>query len=106
MKTKSPIERFFGDTYPLARHLVQLTAVFALLLLCIFIARTLVPLLFPPGEYLTRLLHIVDTYASLLGIVGYTIWLTLDMVSLLIERVWKNKKKNGEVPDAKVDKRK
>jgi len=99
---KNIVERFFGDTYPLARHLVQLTAIFILLLVCIYIARTIVPILFPPGEYLTKLLHVVDTYAALLGIVGYVIWLTLDMIFLLLARARKGVEE-GAKRDAKVD---
>jgi small-conductance mechanosensitive channel len=104
MASKNAIERFLGDTYPLARHLVQLTAVFVLLLLCIFIARSLVPLLFPPSEYLTQLLHLVDNYAALLGIVGYTVWLTLDMFFLILEH---GRKAIGQraTKDAEVDER-
>ena len=104
MKLKDAIERFFGDTYPLVRHLVQLTAVFVLLLLCIFIARSLVPLMYPPSEYLTQVLHLVDNYAALLGIVGYTVWLTLDMYSLILERGRKAKEQSAK-KDAKVDER-
>jgi len=96
METKNPIERFLGDTYPFARHLVQLTVIFVLLLICIYIARNLIPLLFPPGEYITKLLHLVDSYAALLGIVGYTVWLTLDMTFLIIERGKKVLKKEDK----------
>lgn len=103
MRAKNRIELILGDTYPLARHIVQLTAVFVLLLLSIYIVRSLIFLLFPPGEFLTQLLHGIDTYAALLGIIGYVVWLTLDMVSLIIGRGKKAMKKGG-AKNAKVDK--
>ena len=77
------LERLFGDYFPLVRHLVQVTAVFIVLLLCIAVARRAVPFLFPPTEYVSLLLHLVDGYAALLGIVGYTVWVGLDMFALL-----------------------
>jgi hypothetical protein len=81
------IRSFFGDSYPLVEHIVQMTAVFIVMLGCLFIARKLVPLMFPPGEFLAAVLHAVDTYAALLGTVGYAVWLTLEMFSIVVRRI-------------------
>jgi len=60
-----------------------------MLLLCLFVARHAVPLLFSPSETLAKVLYVIDGYAALLGIVGYAIWITLDMIAVLIERAKK-----------------
>lgn len=91
MAKRSTIQRFFGRTYPLVEHVVQLTAVFAVILLCLFVARQLIPLLFPPGQYLSKMLHVVDLYAATLGTIGYVVWLTLDMYALLLRRIREEK---------------
>ena len=83
----SAVKAFFGNAWPLVEHVVQMTAVFVVILACLFVARKVVPLLFPPGEFLSATLHAVDTYAALLGTIGYTVWLTLDMFGLLMRRV-------------------
>jgi hypothetical protein len=76
----------FGSTYPLAKHLAEITAMFVMLLLCLFIVRHAIPFFFSTSEDLGRVLHIIDTYASLLGIIGYSIWVTLDFLAILIHR--------------------
>lgn len=81
------LQRLFGGYYALVRHTFQTTLVFLVLLGCFFVARSAVPMLFPPGEFLGRLLHLVDVYAALLGTVGYFVWLSLDMFFLLRQRV-------------------
>lgn len=82
----NPIEKLLGDAYPFARHIFQMTFLFTIILGCIWIARSLVPLLFPPGQFLNDFLHLVDSFASILGIVGYVVWLGLDLFFLLKER--------------------
>jgi len=83
---RSFLRRLLGDSYPLAKHFAEITVLFLILLLCLFILRHTIPWLFPPGEKLTKVLHIVDAYAALLGTVGYGIWITLDMLAVLFER--------------------
>ena len=82
-------KRIFGSTYPLAKHFTELTALFLAILLCLFVVRHAIPMFFPPSESLGRVLQIIDAYAALLGIVGYTIWVTLDITIILIERAKK-----------------
>ncbi len=81
-----PVARIFGDASSVARHLLQMTLVFMLLLACIYIPRILVVLLFSPGEYLRELLALVDTYAVLVGTIGYVTWMGIDMFFLLTQR--------------------
>jgi len=86
-RSLASIKGFFGHAYPLVEHVVQMTAVFVVILICLFTARKVVPVLFPPGEFLSVVLHAVDTYAALLGTVGYVVWLTLEMYSIVIRRL-------------------
>ncbi len=87
MTTWEPrLKRLFGSTYPLARHLAEITLLFLVLLVCLFVVRHAVPRFFAPSETLGRVLHVVDAYAALLGIVGYAIWITLDMVAIVVQR--------------------
>ena len=79
----------FGDYLDLVVHIVRSTLVFIIVLGCIFIARLVVPKLFPPGDYTSKALHLVDSYATLLGTVGYVVWISLDMFSLIRERIRK-----------------
>ncbi len=60
MRLESLIDRIFDTTYPLARHPYNLTAVLILLLLCIYVARSLALLMFPRSERLPQLLYLVD----------------------------------------------
>ncbi len=78
--------RILGEASSLASHLLQMTLVFMLLLACIYILRILVVLLFSPGEYLRELLALADTYAVLLGTIGYVTWMGIDMFFLLTQR--------------------
>ena len=79
-------KRFLGGGYPLAKHFAETTALFVVLLVCLFIVRHTIPLLFPPSETLSSVLQVIDAYAALLGIVGYGIWITLDMATVLFQR--------------------
>jgi hypothetical protein len=86
----------FGDYYNLVVHIVRSTLVFIIVLGCIFVARLIVPKLFPPGDYTSKALHLVDSYATLLGTVGYVVWLSLDMFSLVRERIKGNKQEHQD----------
>ena len=89
----------FGSYLNLVVHVARSTLVFMIVLACIFIARKLVPRLFPPADYPSEALHLVDSYAALLGTVGYVVWLSLDMYFLFKERLLKSQEKeerNGE----------
>jgi len=86
----------FGDYLDLVVHIVRSTLVFVIVLGCIFVARLMVPRLFPPGDYTSKALHLVDSYATLLGTVGYVVWLSLDMFSLLRSRIKKGNKHQGD----------
>ncbi len=81
----------FGDYLDLVVHLLRATLVFIIVLGCIFVARLVVPRLFPPGDYISTVLHLVDSYAALLGTVGYVVWISLDMYFLLRERLVRKK---------------
>ena len=87
------LKTIFGDYLHLVVHVVRSTLVFIIVLGCIFIARLIVPKLFPPGDYTSKALHLVDSYAALLGTVGYVVWISLDMYFLLKERVLKSQQK-------------
>ncbi len=80
-----------GDYFDLVIHVLRATAVFIIVLGCIYVARTTVPKLFPPGDYLSQLLHLADSYAALLGTVGYVVWISLDMYLLLRERLLRSR---------------
>ncbi len=86
------LKTIFGDYANFVVHIVRSTLVFIIVLGCIFIARLIVPKLFPPGDYTSKALHLVDSYAALLGTVGYVVWLSLDMYFLIRERVTKRNK--------------
>jgi hypothetical protein len=81
-----PVARILGDASSLARHLLLMTSVFVLLLACIYVLRILVVLVFSPGEYLRELLALVDTYAVLVGTIGYVTRMSIDMFFLLKQR--------------------
>lgn len=83
---KKTARGLLGSSYPLAAHFVEITGLFIVLLGCIWVVRHLIPLLFPPGPFLADALHLGDTYAALLGIVGYVVWITLDMIFVLKQR--------------------
>lgn len=89
----------FGDYLNFVVHIVRSTLVFIIVLGCIFIARLIVPKLFPPGDYTSKALHLVDSYAALLGTVGYVVWLSLDMYFLIRERVTERNKQEGQNND-------
>lgn len=95
MENRGIFERFFGEKYPFARHLVQDTALFCLLLGCIYLMRQLVPLVFPPGETLSGILHLADSFAAILGTIGYAVWITLDLLFLILERAKKGLRRNS-----------
>lgn len=77
----------FGTYAEFVAHIVRATLVFIIVLGCIYAARTVVPKLFPPGDYTSAALHLVDSYAALLGTVGYVVWMSLDLFFLLKGRV-------------------
>jgi len=86
----------FGDYLDLVVHIVRSTLVFIIVLGCIFVARLIVPKLFPPGDYTSKALHLVDSYATLLGTVGYVVWISLDMLSLIRQRIKKKNEHQGD----------
>ncbi len=90
MGARDRIARLLGDAYSRARHLLQMTLLFVLLLACIYALRTLVVLMFPPGEYLRDLLDLVDTYAALAGTIGYVAWMSVDLFFLMKEQ-WRRR---------------
>lgn len=73
----------------MAKHIAEITALFLVILVCLFVVKTAIPWFFPPTEALGKVLRIVDAYAALLGIVGYAIWITLDIAVVLVERARK-----------------
>ncbi len=75
-----------GDAAVWACHLLRTTLLFLLLLGCIYFLRVLVVMVFAPGEYLRELLEVVDTYAVLLGTLGYITWMSVDAFFLMKER--------------------
>lgn len=86
MGGRDQIARVLEDAYPPVGHLLQMTLLFVVFLACIYFLRTLVVLMFPPGEYLRKLLELVDTYAALAGTVGYVAWMSIDTFFLMQER--------------------
>ena len=90
------LKAIFGDYLNFVVHIVRSTLVFIIVLGCIFIARLIVPKLFPPGDYTSKALHLVDSYATLLGTVGYVVWLSLDMFFLVRKRITKGSKRQHQ----------
>lgn len=78
--------RVLEGACPLAGHLLRMTLLFVVFLGCIYSLRTLVALMFPPGEYLGKLLELVDTYVALVGTIGYVAWMSIDTFFLMQER--------------------
>ena len=76
-----------GDYFALVVHVARSTLAFVILLLCFAIALHGVPLLFPPGELLGEILARVHVFAAMLGIIGYIVWLLLDVFFFYRERV-------------------
>lgn len=87
--SKRLFETIFGDYLGLVVHVARHTLVFIVILGFMFIARQIVPKLFPPGDYTSAALHLVDSYAALLGTFGYVVWLSLDMYFLFKDRIRK-----------------
>jgi hypothetical protein len=96
------LRALLGGYADLVVHVLQSTVVFIIILGCIYVARLIVPRLFPPGDYTSNVLHLVDSYATLLGTVGYVVWLSLDMFSLLRERLKKGGQKHNDERSAKT----
>jgi len=86
MGRESQIGRILGEAGYMLRHILRMTLVFVALLAAIYFLRTLAVLIFSPGEYLRKLLEVVDTYAVLVGTTGYVVWIGIDLVFLLKER--------------------
>lgn len=87
MATRRVLEGLFGEALPLVQVVFNDTMAFGVILACIYVPRRVVPILFPPGEFVTDLLHLVDAYAALLGIVGLLSWITLDMYDVFGRRL-------------------
>ena len=85
----------FGNYSIFIIQFFRTTAVFLIVLSCIFVVRRTVPVLFPPGDFLAKFLHLVDLYVALLGTVGYVIWITLDMYFMTRERLSTYRKDKG-----------
>jgi hypothetical protein len=83
----------FGPYGPLARHVFHSTATFLFILFCFVLVKTATEHLFPPNEYVTIALHLVDNYAGSLGLIGYIVWTSMDIVFLLRERFGLGSKK-------------
>ena len=81
------LKAVFGSYLDFVVHIIRATLVFIIVLGCIYVARSIVPKLFPPGDYTSHALHLVDSYAALLGTIGYVVWLSLDMFFLLRQRI-------------------
>jgi hypothetical protein len=76
----------FGPYGPLTRHVFHSTATFLFILFCFFLVKTATENMFPPNEYVTIVLHLVDNYAGSLGLIGYIVWTSMDIAFLLRER--------------------
>lgn len=63
MCLNNPLHIIFGYYYPLVVHVGRATAAYIVILGPIYLAKTIVPSLFPPGEYISLILHAVDAYA-------------------------------------------
>jgi hypothetical protein len=87
-------ECLFGHYAPLARHVFHSTLTFIFILVCFFCVKTVLSMLFPPTDYIATVLHIIDTYAGSLGLIGFIVWTSLDIALLLIARV-KHSDKTG-----------
>lgn len=80
---QSILVALFGQYLPLVRHIVQNTLMFLVLLICLFVVRSAIKLLFTESDFVVIVLHVVDAYAVLLGIIGFIVWTSLDMFLLL-----------------------
>jgi hypothetical protein len=88
------LDRLFGGSRPFAEHIFQMTVIYLLLLLCLWITRRWASLLFPVSEQgmVATFAHFVDAYAAILATIGYVVWLSVDMVFLFIDRLKERKK--------------
>lgn len=82
----------FGHYAPLARHVFHSTLTFIFILVCLFCVKAVITTLFPPADYVAIILHIIDTYAGSLGLIGFTIWTSFDIWVVLRERLRKGDK--------------
>ncbi len=57
---------------------------FILLLFCFFLVKTALSYMYPEDDFARKIVHLVDTYAGLLGVVGYLMWITLDMYTIVV----------------------
>jgi len=85
----------FGPYGPLARHVFHSTTTFLFILFCFFLVKTATENMFPPNEYVTIVLHFVDSYAGSLGLIGYIVWTSMDIAFLLRERFGPGGKKDS-----------
>jgi len=76
----------FGPYAPLARHVFHSTTTFLFILICIYLVKTATEFMFPPNQYVAIAIHVVDNYAGVLGLIGFIVWTTLDIIFLIRER--------------------
>lgn len=77
------LDTAFGDRLPLVRQFSQSTLMFLVLLGGVALVRHTIELLFDPSDFMGLVLRLVDAYATMLALVGYVIWISLDMWLLL-----------------------
>jgi len=89
------LRTILGEYFPLARQLFRSTVMYLIFLVCIYVVRRVAAALFPENDFTSNLLHLADAYSTLVGVVGFVVWITLDMY-LLVQQVRFNKTEDSK----------
>ena len=80
----------FGPYAPLARHIFHTATTYIFILFCLYVVKSVLEALFPLTDTAATVLHFIDNYAALLGLIGFVVWVTIDIASLLRHRFQTN----------------
>jgi hypothetical protein len=78
----------FGDMEPYARAAFHHTTTFIFVAFCVFCARRAIPIFFEETDEVAGYLHVIDTYGTLLLFAGFVVFLSLEIIFLVYDRMW------------------
>jgi hypothetical protein len=76
----------FGSFAPLAREIYHHAMTFIFIALTLYVVRHVIDYLFPPTLELSAIVHFLDLYGNLLGLIGFFVWMTLGAATVIIRR--------------------
>lgn len=77
----------FGSFAPLAREIYHHAMTFVFIAFSLFCVRYVVEHLFEPTDALLKLLHFIDLYGTLLGLIGFAVWMTICIANAILRLI-------------------